>query len=95
MERDRKKNAGLIACANACGMKWDERVSYQITTKIDSQAKKGIMIIDEVDAPVFNDVVGFYENTKYVNLKIIGLTATAFHGKEDGVEAGTLAALDY
>ena len=81
MEGDRSKNAELIACANACGMKWDERVSYQITTKIDSQAKKGVMIIDEVDAPVFNDVVGFYENTKYINLKIIGLTATAFHGK--------------
>jgi hypothetical protein len=53
------------------------------------------MIVDEIDAPVFNDVQEFYDNTKYVNLHVIGLTATAFHGEKDGVEAGTLAALEY
>ena len=53
------------------------------------------MIVDEIDAPVFNNVQEFYENTKYLNLHVIGLTATAFHGEKDGVEAGTLAALEY
>ena len=57
--------------------------------------KQGVMIVDEIDAPVFNNVQEFYENTKYVNLHVIGLTATAFHGEKDGVEAGTLAALEY
>jgi hypothetical protein len=53
------------------------------------------MIVDEIDAPVFNNVQEFYDNTKYVNLHVIGLTATAFHDEKDGVEAGTLAALEY
>ena len=53
------------------------------------------MIVDEIDEPVFNNLQEFYDNTKYVNLHVIGLTATAFHGEKDGVEAGTLAALEY
>ena len=76
-------------------MKWDERVSYWTSTKIEGKKKQAVMIVDEIDAPVFNNVQEFYENTKYVNLHVIGLTATAFHGEKDGVEAGTLAALEY
>ena len=76
-------------------MKWDERVSYWTSTKIEGKKKQGVMIVDEIDAPVFNNVQEFYENTKYLNLHVIGLTATAFHGEKDGVEAGTLAALEY
>ena len=44
------------------------------------------MIVDEIDEPVFNNLQEFYDNTKYVNLHVIGLTATAFHGEKDGVK---------
>jgi len=76
-------------------MKADSRVHYQITTKIATNTKNGVMIIDESDEIMFKDLDVFYANTNYKNLKKICLTATAYDGTEEGIELKTLTALQY
>lgn len=53
------------------------------------------MILDEADTIIFPEVGGFFKETKYKNLMVIGLTATPFHGKTTGIEAGALAGMGY
>lgn len=38
------------------------------------------MILDEVDTHIFKDLGGFFQDTDYKNLLVIGLTATPYHG---------------
>ena len=75
-------------------MKWSERVSYQVGIKIDKNFK-GIVIIDESDAISFDDFKAYYQNTKTKNIRVIGLTATAYTGSEDGLERQALELLKY
>ena len=57
--------------------------------------KAGFLIIDESDAPMFNDLDVFYKNTKAQNLKVICLTATAFDGIEEGNELKAIDLMGY
>ena len=95
MERDRKANKRIIDFATGCGLDWESRVIYTTTTKINSQTKKGYMILDEVDTLVFKDLSEFFFNTNYKNLFMIGLTATPYHGKSNGIEAAAIELMGY
>ena len=63
--------------------------------KPDSKWKSGYVFIDELDAVMFEDLKNFYDATKHTNLKVIGLTATAFDGHEQGTECEALEKLGY
>ena len=95
MNRDLKQNARLINWCNDSGLNWKERVIYQTTTKIDAKEKKGVMILDEADTLIFTDLIQFFQNTNYANLNVIGLTATPFHGKDNGVEKNAIDLLSF
>ena len=95
MERDRKANEMIINFAKACGLNWESRVIYTTTTKINGGVKKGYMILDEVDTIVFKDLPEFFLNTNYKNLYVIGLTATPYHGKSNGIEAAAIDMMGY
>ena len=53
------------------------------------------MIIDEIDDAMFNDIVDYHNQTKAANLKVIGLTATAFDGNEEGNEVKAIDLMKY
>ena len=53
------------------------------------------MIIDEIDDPMFSDIVSYYNHTKAANLTVIGLTATAFDGNEEGNEVLAIEKMKY
>ena len=95
MNRDLKQNAKLIDYAKTCGLSWDKYVHYQTTTKISHAQKKGIMILDEADTQIFDDISQYYSNTAYKNIKVIGMTATPFHGSKDGAEAASLDIMNF
>ena len=76
-------------------MNWVKRVTYQLSTKITTKTKQGVMILDEADTIIFPEVGDFFKETKYKNLMVIGLTATPFHGKTTGIEGGALAGMGY
>jgi hypothetical protein len=53
------------------------------------------MILDMADTIVFKDLEGFFANTNYKNLKVIGLTATPYSGNVNGIEAYALEMMKY
>ena len=53
------------------------------------------MILDEADTQIFDDISQYYSNTSYKNIKVIGLTATPFHGSKDGAEAASLHIMNF
>ena len=94
-KRDEKQNDRLIKFAKTCGLEWDKYVTYQTSTKIDEKTKKGVMILDEADTLIFSDAATYFNNTNYKNLKIVGLTATPFHGNEAGIEKACLNLMNF
>ena len=52
-------------------------------------------IIDESDAIMFKNLTSFYKATNKPNVDVIGLTATAYDGKEGGLEPQALETLGY
>lgn len=94
MNRDQRQNELLKVFYNTGNKTWNKRVQYQKNLNGLSNLKvPTVVIIDECDAIIFKDLLKFYKATK--NLKIIGLTATAFDKKEDGAEIGALGKLDF
>ena len=60
MKRDLEQNKMLIDWCNNSGLNWDGRVVYQLTTKIDANQKKGVMILDEADTIIFENLLEFF-----------------------------------
>ena len=58
-------------------------------------AKGGVLLLDEIDAPMFDDLELYWKNTKAANLRVIGLTATAFDCNEEGNELKAISAMQY
>lgn len=56
---------------------------------------KTIVIIDESDAVMFKNLLAFHKATSDQNIFVIGLTATAYDGKEEGLELSALKTLGY
>ena len=76
-------------------MKWDQRVTYQVGLHFTRSPGKITVIIDESDAIMFDDFAGYYKSTKHNSISVIGLTATAYSGKDTGVEKRALDKLNY
>jgi superfamily II DNA or RNA helicase len=86
MRRDETQNSQLKIFYENAQQKWNDRVTYRTGINFEPNLSKGVIIIDESDAVMFKDFESYYDNTKYKNLKVIGLTATAYSGQENGVE---------
>ena len=76
-------------------MKPEERVKYQVGIDTKFTNKKQWLLFDEIDAPMFDDLELFYNNTKAKNLKIICLTATPYDGNEEGNELKAIQLMQY
>ena len=81
-KRDKKLNDKILDFLEQVGHKWKDRVSFEVGVNPEGRWKSGYVFIDELDAVMFEDLERFYKATKHANLKVIGLTATAFDGHE-------------
>ena len=81
-KRDKKLNKKMLDFLANVGHKWEERVSFEVGVNASSKWNSGYVFIDELDAVMFEDLEKFYKATRNANLKVIGLTATAFDGRE-------------
>ena len=61
-------------------------LKYTTTTKVEKTNKKVLMILDEIDAAMFENFEKFYDDTCKSNISVIGLTATPFQGNIGGIE---------
>ena len=77
------------------GHKWDDRVSFEVGVNPDNKWQSGYVFIDELDAVMFENLEKYHKATKHANLKVVGLTATAFDGHEQGSEIDALQKLGY
>ena len=94
-KRDQKLNEKILKYLEGMGNKYEDRVSFEVGVKQAKNWKTGYVFIDEIDAVMFEDLEQFYKATKYKDLKVIGLTATAFAGHEEGSEREALNLLGY
>jgi hypothetical protein len=94
-KRDQKLNLKILKFLEAAGSKYNERVSFEVGIDGSKQWKSGYVFIDELDAVMFEDLENFRKATNHKNLKVVGLTATAFDGQEEGDEKLALELLGY
>ena len=94
-KKDEAVNKALKTYTDSSGLNWDDRVTYQTGISFEKKPKKGVIIIDESDAVMFENFKEFHDYTKARDLKVICLTATAFDGLEEGVEREALQTLDF
>ena len=95
MKRDKKQNELLEIFSNSGKKTWDKRVTYKVGVTKSKSLAKTIVLVDECDAIMFKDLHKFYKATAAKNVFVIGFTATAFDGKETGVELKALDSLGY
>jgi hypothetical protein len=85
----------LFDYAREANMRPDDRVHYQVGIDREGNRKGGVLLLDEIDAPMFDDLELYWKNTKAANLRVIGLTATAFDCNEEGNELKAISAMQY
>ena len=94
-KRDKKLNEKILDFLEKVGYKWGDRVSFEVGVNPENKWNSGYVFIDELDVVMFEDLEKYHKATKHANLKVIGLTATAFDGHEQGSELEALQKLGY
>jgi len=95
LNRDKKQNELFEIFKEADKSAYAKRLKYKVQLKKITGAAKTIIIADECDAVMFKNLLSFNQVTKEENIFVIGLTATAYDGVENGGEAEAIKRLGY